>query len=64
MKYEMHIVGTNETQAFNTEIDALRAANQINKIYLNQRSPAGDSAPLLVAIVEKEGAETNQWWAK
>lgn len=58
MKYEMHIAGPDDVIEFASELKALREANQINKLYLEQRLKRGDNAPLLIATVsEKQGNE-------
>ena len=52
MKYRMHVAGPDDVQDFDDELDALRAANEINKLYLKDRALHPESEVLCVATVE------------
>lgn len=51
MNYQMHIAGPDDVIEYGSEIEALREANVINKLYLEKRDQYGDDAPLMVATV-------------
>ncbi len=61
-KYQMHIAGPDDIHEFDDELEALRQANIVNRMYLKSRLDThpdggeyGDRAPLLIATVtEKE----------
>ena len=47
----LHIAGPDDVLEIADEVEALRQANEINKLYLQQRLKDGDNAPLLIATV-------------
>lgn len=53
MKYEMHVAGPDDVIDYDDELVALREANAINKLYLQNREKRGDDAPLMVATVSE-----------
>lgn len=46
------IAGPDDIVKYPNKVDALQAANEINKLYLEQRLEYGDDAPLLIAVVK------------
>lgn len=50
-KYEMHVAGPDDIIEFDNELDALREANAINKLYLEKRMEHGENSPLMLATV-------------
>lgn len=49
--YILHIAGPDDIREIEDETEALREANAVNKLYLQQRLRHGDDTPLLVATV-------------
>jgi hypothetical protein len=50
-KYIMHVAGPDDLYEFDEELEALRRANEINKLYLKETLEYGKDAVLLVATV-------------
>lgn len=49
--YVIHIAGPDDVIDQPDELTALREANTINKLYLQERIKHGDETPLLIATV-------------
>ncbi len=54
IQYEVHINGPDDLLYFDDEIKALREANTINKIYVEQHAIHGVTTPFVVATVSKK----------
>lgn len=50
--FVVHIIGPDDVIDYPDEITALREANAVNKLYLQQLLKHGDDMPLCVAIVK------------
>jgi len=58
MKYRVHVVGPDDIVDFDSEIDALREANAINKVYIQQGAAHGwENSVLCVAYVYQVSEE-------
>lgn len=51
MKYRLHIAGPDDIRDFDDELEALKEANAVNKLYLQDRLKNPDSEVLCVATV-------------
>lgn len=52
-QWQVHVSGPDDIHEFADEVSAHRAANEINKIYLEQRLVLKDECPLCVATVSQ-----------
>lgn len=51
MIYQVHIAGPDDIEEYKDELEALRVANDINKLYLKDREKNPGSEVLFVATV-------------
>jgi len=56
-KWKVHIAGPDDIIFFSDELEALRRANEINKIYLQDRLDHPGNEVLMVATVHEGRAE-------
>ena len=58
-QFILHIAGPDDVMEFADEIEALKEANAINKLYLQKLLEMGDNTPLLLATVTRK-SESNE----